>query len=97
MYGFLKNVSRILLGAEMLFCVCAGEVKTLQTLNEQQKAMITLIQSNFTHTVQYLNQERDITIRERDKHHQDAILLRRENTMLKEQHVTYTKYCCLSI
>lgn len=75
-------------------------MKTLQSLNAQQKAMINLIEANFTQMVQYLNQERDITLRDRDKHHQEAILLRRENTMLKEQLTTYTRYClsvCLSV
>lgn len=70
---------------------CAGEVKTLQSLNAQQKAMINLIEANFTQTVLYLNQERDISIRDRDKHHQDAIVLRRENGILKEQIITYTR------
>uniref|UniRef100_A0A3Q3GXL8 Plasmalemma vesicle associated protein b n=1 Tax=Labrus bergylta TaxID=56723 RepID=A0A3Q3GXL8_9LABR len=71
----------------------AGEVKTLQSLNAQQKAMITLIETNFTQTVQYLSLERDKAQRERDTHHQDAIILRRENNMLKEQLTTYTRKC----
>lgn len=71
----------------------SSEMKTLQSLNAQQKAMITLIEANFTQTVQYLSQERDIALRERDTHHQDAITLRRENAMLKEQLTTYTKKC----
>ncbi|XP_020512334.2 plasmalemma vesicle associated protein b [Labrus bergylta] len=71
----------------------SGEVKTLQSLNAQQKAMITLIETNFTQTVQYLSLERDKAQRERDTHHQDAIILRRENNMLKEQLTTYTRKC----
>ncbi|KAM7012125.1 plasmalemma vesicle associated protein b [Tautogolabrus adspersus] len=71
----------------------SGEVKTLQSLNAQQKAMINLIESNFTQTVQYLSLERDKAQRERDTHHQDAIFLRRENIMLKEQLTTYTRKC----
>lgn len=71
----------------------SSEMKTLQSLNAQQKAMITLIEANFTQTFQYLSQERDIALRERDTHHKDAITLRRENAMLKEQLTTYTKKC----
>lgn len=71
----------------------SGEMKTLQTLNAQQKAMINLIEANFTQTVQYLSQDRDNALKERDTHHQDAITLRRENTMLKEQLTTYTRKC----
>ncbi|XP_060890119.1 plasmalemma vesicle associated protein b [Labrus mixtus] len=71
----------------------SGEVKTLQSLNAQQKAMITLIEANFTQTVQYLSLERDKAQRERDTHHQDAIILRRENNMVKEQLTTYTRKC----
>ncbi|XP_036971937.1 plasmalemma vesicle associated protein b [Acanthopagrus latus] len=71
----------------------SSEVKTLQSLNAQQKAMINLIQANFTQTVQYLSHERDVALKDRDTHHQDAITLRRENTMLKEQLTTYTRKC----
>lgn len=71
----------------------SGEMKTLQTLNAQQRAMINLIEANFTQTVQYLSQERDNALKDRDTHHQDAIALRRENTMLKEQLTTYTRKC----
>lgn len=67
-------------------------MKTLQSLNAQQQAMINLIQANFTQTVNYLSQERDNAVKDRDTHHQDAITLRRENDMLKEQHTTYTRY-----
>ncbi|KAK9519542.1 hypothetical protein VZT92_022266 [Zoarces viviparus] len=71
----------------------SGELKTLQTFNAQQKAMINLIEANFTQTVQYLSQQRDNALKDRDTHHQDAITLRRENTMLKEQLTTYTRKC----
>lgn len=70
----------------------AGEVKTLQSLNAQQQAMIGLIEANFTSTVLYMTQERDIATRDRDKHHQQAIVLRRDNTMLQEQLTAYTRY-----
>lgn len=71
----------------------SGEMRTLQTLNAQQKAMINLLQANFTQTVQYLGQDRDNALKDRDMHHQDAIALRRENAMLKEQLTTYTRKC----
>ncbi|XP_041648136.1 plasmalemma vesicle associated protein b [Cheilinus undulatus] len=71
----------------------SSEVKTLQSLNAQQKAMINLIEANFTQTVQYLNVEKEKALRERDAHHQDVIVLRRENIMLKEQLATYTRKC----
>lgn len=71
----------------------SSEFKTLQSLNAQQRAMINLINSNFTQTVQYLSQERDNALRDRDTLHQDTITLRRENTMLKEQLTSYTRKC----
>lgn len=71
----------------------SSELKTLQSLNAQQKAMISLIEANFTQTVQYLSQERDNALKDRDTHHQDAITLRRDNTMLKEQLTSYTRKC----
>lgn len=70
-----------------------SELKTLQSLNAQQKAMIDLINANFTQTVLYLSQERDSALKDRDTHNQDAITLRRENTMLKEQLTSYTRKC----
>ncbi|KAK7888884.1 hypothetical protein WMY93_024444 [Mugilogobius chulae] len=70
-----------------------GELKTLQTLNAQQKAMINLIEANFTQTVLYLSQERDTAIKDRDNHHQDAITLRKENAMLKDQLTVYSRKC----
>ncbi|KAM9831485.1 plasmalemma vesicle associated protein b [Neosynchiropus ocellatus] len=69
------------------------EMKTLQSLNTQQKAMINLIEANFTQMVQYLSHERDSAIKDRDTHHQDAITLRKENVVLKEQLAAYTIKC----
>ncbi|XP_076582408.1 plasmalemma vesicle associated protein b isoform X2 [Chaetodon auriga] len=71
----------------------SSELKTLQSLNAQQKALINLIEANFTQTVQHLTHERDSALKNRDTHHQDAITLRRENTMLNEQLTTYTRKC----
>lgn len=69
------------------------ELKAMHSLNAQQKAMITLINSNFSQTVQYLSHERDNALKDRDKATEDAINLRRESTILKEQLTTYTKKC----
>ncbi|KAJ0065746.1 hypothetical protein NL108_017795, partial [Boleophthalmus pectinirostris] len=66
---------------------------TLQTLNAQQKAMINLIEANFTQMVHYLSQERDTALKDRDTHHQDAIAQRRENSMLKDQLTVYSRKC----
>ncbi|XP_029904967.1 plasmalemma vesicle associated protein b [Myripristis murdjan] len=70
-----------------------SEIKTLQSLNAQQRAMISLIEANFTQTVHYLSQERDNALKDRDAHHQDAITLRRDNSVLNEQLTTYTRKC----
>lgn len=70
-----------------------GEMRTLQSLNAQQKAMIALIQANFTQSVVYLSQERDHALKDRDTHHQEAIAQRRDNDMLKEQLTAYTRKC----
>lgn len=70
-----------------------NELKALQSLNAQQRAMITLINSNFSQTVQYLSHERDNALKDRDKVTEDVISLRRENTILKEQITTYTRKC----
>lgn len=71
----------------------SSELKTLQSLNAQQKAMITLINSNFTQTVHYLSQERENALKERDSLNQETINLRRENTLMREQLTAYTRKC----
>lgn len=68
------------------------ELKTCQSLIAQQKALISLIEANFTQTVHYMSQERDNALKDRDVQHQEAITLRRENIMVKEQLSTYTRY-----
>lgn len=70
----------------------ADEVKGLQSVINQQKAKIDLIDSNFTQTVQYLSQERDNALRDRDLQLQEAIRLRKDNTLVKEQLHEYTRY-----
>ncbi|XP_033821624.1 plasmalemma vesicle associated protein b isoform X2 [Periophthalmus magnuspinnatus] len=77
----------------IVFNPASSEVKTLQTLNAQQKAMIDLIQANFTQMVNYLSQERDTADKERNLHHQEAITQRKENAMLKEQLTVYSRKC----
>ncbi|XP_028301456.1 plasmalemma vesicle associated protein b [Gouania willdenowi] len=71
----------------------SSELKTLQSLNVQQKAMITLINSNFTQTVHYLMVERDSALKERDETTKEVIALRRQNTLLEEQFTSYTRKC----
>lgn len=70
-----------------------SELKALQSLNAQQRAMISLINSNFSQTVQYLSLERDNALKDRDRITEDAISLRRENSIMKEQLNVYTKKC----
>ncbi|KAM9478393.1 plasmalemma vesicle associated protein b isoform 1-T1 [Salvelinus alpinus] len=69
------------------------EVKTLQSLNSQQAAMIKLIKANFTQTSQYIRIERDNAIKDRDAHNLETISLRRENNNLKEHLTLYTQKC----
>ncbi|KAM6921966.1 plasmalemma vesicle associated protein b [Xenentodon cancila] len=69
------------------------ELKTLQTRNAQLEAKMNLINSNFTQRVQFLTQERDEALRDRDIHLEDAIRLRRDNTLLNQQITTYTRKC----
>lgn len=76
-----------------MFNPANSELKTLQSLNAQQKAMINLIEANFTQMVLYLSQERDTALKDRDTHHQDAISMRRENNMLKDQLTIYSRKC----
>lgn len=70
----------------------ADELKSLQSIINQQNAKIDLINSNFTQAVQYLSQERDNALRDRDLQLQEAIRLRKDNTLLKEQLNEYTRY-----
>ncbi|XP_069009359.1 plasmalemma vesicle associated protein b [Embiotoca jacksoni] len=71
----------------------SNEMKTLQTLNAEQRAKINFISSNFTQMVQYLTRERDTAIKGRDKFNEDTTNLRRENAVLKEQLTSYTRKC----
>ncbi|XP_068599573.1 plasmalemma vesicle associated protein b [Brachionichthys hirsutus] len=71
----------------------SSELRTLQSLNAQQKAMISFIQANFTQTVLYLSHERDAALKDRDRQFQEAIGQRRENTVLTEQLASYSRKC----
>ncbi|XP_037530444.1 plasmalemma vesicle associated protein b [Nematolebias whitei] len=70
-----------------------SELKALQSLNNQQKAFIDLLHSNFTQTVHYLSHERDTALKDRDVYLGEAIKLRKESSLLKEQLTTYTRKC----
>ncbi|KAK2835295.1 hypothetical protein Q5P01_015779 [Channa striata] len=69
------------------------ELRTCKNQIAQQSALIDVIQSNFTQAVQFLSQEKDMAIKYRDADHQDAIKLRRQNSMLEEQLRSYTRKC----
>uniref|UniRef100_A0A8C6NYV9 Plasmalemma vesicle associated protein b n=1 Tax=Nothobranchius furzeri TaxID=105023 RepID=A0A8C6NYV9_NOTFU len=56
--------------------ISVDELKVLESLNAQQKTMIDLLHSNFTQTVQYLSQERDSALRDRDTHLTETINLK---------------------
>ncbi|XP_013862794.1 plasmalemma vesicle associated protein b [Austrofundulus limnaeus] len=70
-----------------------NELKTLQSLTIKQKDMITFLQTNFTRTVENLSQERDRALKDRDVYLEEAITLRRESSLLKEQLTAYTRKC----
>ncbi|XP_059922526.1 plasmalemma vesicle associated protein b [Gadus macrocephalus] len=75
------------------FALFNNERKVLQSLNEQQRAMLRLLEANFTQTVTYLSQERDGAIRDRDAHNQEAIATRQHNLRMQEQLSAYTRKC----
>lgn len=91
--GMLGRCSTTPVQPPVIINPASSELKTLQTLNAQQKAMINLIEANFTQMVQYLSQERDAAIKDRDSHHQSAIDKRRENDLLKDQLTLYSRKC----
>ena len=73
------------------------ERTVLQSLNEQQRAMLRLLEANFTQTVTYLSQERDGAIRDRDAHNQEAIATRQHNLRMQEQLSAYTRCVCVGV
>ncbi|XP_030583361.1 plasmalemma vesicle associated protein b [Archocentrus centrarchus] len=70
-----------------------SELTTLKTRSARQDAMINLLTSNFTQTVRTLRDERDNALRDRAQFYEDVIKLRGDNTICKEQLITYTRKC----
>ena len=79
-----------------MFCG-PDELKTLQSLSQQQRAMLRLLETNFTQTVTYLSQERDAALRDRDAHNQEAIATRQDSLRMQEQLTTYTRCVCVCV
>ncbi|KAM9383640.1 plasmalemma vesicle associated protein b [Pholidichthys leucotaenia] len=73
--------------------IANSQLGTLKTLSAKQKAMIELISSNFTQTVQTLTRERDNALKDRSQFREEVIKLRSDTTIQKEQLITYTKKC----
>lgn len=71
----------------------SGEVKTLNTLLDQQKALYGILKSNFSQTVEYLKSDLDHAVKDKNEHHSQVIKLRQENKDLKSQLDVYTKKC----
>uniref|UniRef100_A0A3Q0S227 Plasmalemma vesicle associated protein b n=1 Tax=Amphilophus citrinellus TaxID=61819 RepID=A0A3Q0S227_AMPCI len=69
------------------------ELTTLKARSARQDAMINLLTSNFTQTVRTLRDERDNALRDRAQFYEDVIKLRGDNTICKEQLITYTRKC----
>ncbi|XP_077058818.1 plasmalemma vesicle associated protein b [Siphateles boraxobius] len=70
-----------------------GEVKTLNTLLDQQKVLYGILKSNFSQTVEYLKADLDNAVKDKNQHHTQVIQLRQENVNLKSQLDVYTKKC----
>ena len=79
-----------------MFCG-PDELNTLQRLSQQQRAMLRLLETNFTQTVTYLSQERDAALRDRDAHNQEAIATRQDSLRMQEQLTTYTRCVCVCV
>ncbi|KTG43136.1 hypothetical protein cypCar_00023590 [Cyprinus carpio] len=70
-----------------------GEIKTLNTLLEQQKVLYGILKSNFSQTVEYLKADLDNAVKDKNEHHSLVIQLRQENLNLKSELDVYTKKC----
>ncbi|XP_016091278.1 plasmalemma vesicle associated protein b [Sinocyclocheilus grahami] len=70
-----------------------GEIKTLNTLLEQQKVLYGILKSNFSQTMEYLKADLDNAVKDKNEHHSLVIQLRQENLNLKSQLDVYTKKC----
>lgn len=71
----------------------SGDLRNMQNLLDQQKALYIILQSNFSQTVHYLRTELDNAVRDKNDHHSTVIKLRQENIELKSQLDVYTKKC----
>ncbi|XP_051967554.1 plasmalemma vesicle-associated protein-like [Xyrauchen texanus] len=71
----------------------SGEVKTLRTHLDQQKALYEILQKNFSQTVQYLKADMDNTVKDKNVHHSMVLKLRQDNIDLKSHLDGYTKKC----
>ncbi|XP_065097893.1 plasmalemma vesicle associated protein b [Paramisgurnus dabryanus] len=71
----------------------SGDLRNMQNLLDQQKALYVILQSNFSQTVQYLKAELDNTVKDKNEYHSTTIQLRQENIDLKSQHDIFIKKC----
>ncbi|TRZ01426.1 hypothetical protein DNTS_015162 [Danionella cerebrum] len=71
----------------------SGEIKTLNTLLEQQKALYGILKSNFSQTVEYLKADLDNAVKEKNEQRTLVIQLRQENEDFKSQLDVYTRKC----
>ncbi len=71
----------------------SAEIKTLNTLLEQQKVLYGILKSNFSQTAEYLKTDLDNAVKDKNEHHSQVIQLRQENMNLKSQLDVYTKKC----
>ncbi|XP_059385118.1 plasmalemma vesicle-associated protein-like [Carassius carassius] len=70
-----------------------GEIKSLNSLLEQQKVLYGILKNNFSQTVEYLKADLDNAVKDKNEHHSLVIQLRQENLSLKSQLDVYTKKC----
>lgn len=70
-----------------------SEIKTLNTLLDQQKVLYGILKSNFSQTVEYLKADLDNAVKDKNEHHTQLIQMRQENMNLKSQLDVYTKKC----
>ncbi|XP_067287288.1 plasmalemma vesicle associated protein b [Pseudorasbora parva] len=70
-----------------------NEIKTLNTLLDQQKVLYGILKSNFSQTVEYLKTDLENAVKDKNEHHTQLIQIRQENMNLKSQLDVYTKKC----
>ncbi|KAJ8374692.1 hypothetical protein SKAU_G00052720 [Synaphobranchus kaupii] len=69
------------------------ELKSVLSRNKHLEAMVKLVETNFTQTVQHLSVELDSAVKAREGLHLEAIELRRDKSILKEQLEKYALKC----